>query len=238
MGLFDKKYCSICDAKIGLLGNRKLSDGNMCKTCAAKLSPFFSERRQSTIEEIQEQLAYREANEERVKNFHPTRTLGTNHKVILDENNDQFIVTSYNNWQDHNPDVIDFSQVTGCDSEIRENRNEIMREDKDGRSVSYTPPRYETDYDFYVTIHVNSPWFQEIEFKTNVFSVDKRTSSLYRDNERIINEIRDALTEVRTSTRQAYEEAITPKAASTCRHCGATTTPDAQGRCEYCGGAV
>ena len=42
MGLFDKKYCSICDEKIGLLGNRKLSDGNLCKDCAAKLSPWFS----------------------------------------------------------------------------------------------------------------------------------------------------------------------------------------------------
>ena len=44
MGLFDKKYCDICGEKIGLLGNRKLEDGNLCKNCAAKLSPFFSER--------------------------------------------------------------------------------------------------------------------------------------------------------------------------------------------------
>lgn len=28
MGLFDKKYCDICGEKIGLLGNRKLDDGN------------------------------------------------------------------------------------------------------------------------------------------------------------------------------------------------------------------
>ncbi len=31
MGLFDKKYCSICGEKIGFLGNRKLEDGNLCK---------------------------------------------------------------------------------------------------------------------------------------------------------------------------------------------------------------
>ena len=30
MGLFEKKYCDICGEKIGLLGNRKLEDGNMC----------------------------------------------------------------------------------------------------------------------------------------------------------------------------------------------------------------
>ena len=49
--LFDKKECSICGGEIGLLGNRKLEDGNLCKTCAAKLSPWFSNRRQSTVEE-------------------------------------------------------------------------------------------------------------------------------------------------------------------------------------------
>lgn len=34
MGLFDKKYCDICGEKIGLLGNCKLDDGNLCKECA------------------------------------------------------------------------------------------------------------------------------------------------------------------------------------------------------------
>ena len=34
MGLFDKKICDICGEKIGLLGNRKLDDGNLCKDCA------------------------------------------------------------------------------------------------------------------------------------------------------------------------------------------------------------
>ena len=79
MGLFDafkKKECSICGGEIGLLGNRKLEDGNMCKNCAAKLSPWFSERRSSTVEEIKAQLDYREANKEKVAAFRTTRTLG------------------------------------------------------------------------------------------------------------------------------------------------------------------
>ena len=50
MGLFDKKYCDICGEKIGLLGNRKLENGNLCKNCAQKLSPWFSDRRNSTVE--------------------------------------------------------------------------------------------------------------------------------------------------------------------------------------------
>lgn len=86
MGLFDKKYCDICGEKIGLLGNRKLEDGNLCKDCAKKLSPFFNDRRNSTVEEIRQQLAYREKTgnnsplssriklSERARKFMPTRS--------------------------------------------------------------------------------------------------------------------------------------------------------------------
>ena len=56
MGLFDKKNCDICGEKIGMLGNRKLEDGNMCKDCAKKLSPFCDDRRRCTLEQIKAQL--------------------------------------------------------------------------------------------------------------------------------------------------------------------------------------
>ena len=51
-GLFDKKTCDICGGKIGIFGNRKVEDGNVCKDCAGKLSPWFSDRRRSTLEDI------------------------------------------------------------------------------------------------------------------------------------------------------------------------------------------
>ena len=35
-----------------MLGKRKLEDGYLCKDCISKLSPFFSERRHSTVDEI------------------------------------------------------------------------------------------------------------------------------------------------------------------------------------------
>ena len=82
--LFEKKICSVCGGEIGLLGNRKLEDGNLCKNCAKKLSPWFSDRRHSTVDEIKEQLAYREANLEQVKAFHTNRTLGADTKILLD----------------------------------------------------------------------------------------------------------------------------------------------------------
>ena len=73
MGFFDKKYCDVCGEKIGLLGNRKLEDGNLCKECASKLSPFFSDRKSSTVEEIKQQLAYREENRQQLAGFRPQR---------------------------------------------------------------------------------------------------------------------------------------------------------------------
>ena len=61
--IFDKKECSVCGGEIGLLGNRKLEDGNLCKECAKKLSPWFDDRRHSTVEQIESQLKYREENQ-------------------------------------------------------------------------------------------------------------------------------------------------------------------------------
>ena len=122
MGLFDafkKKNCDICGGEIGLLGNRKLEDGNMCKNCAKKLSPWFDERRHSTIEQINDQLAYREANKEKVAAFHTTRVFGEVDKLYLDEDAGVFLVTdrAIKDWAEANPDVVPFGDVTGVDAE-------------------------------------------------------------------------------------------------------------------------
>lgn len=176
--LFDKKECAICGGEIGLLGNRKLEDGNCCKKCAAKLSPWFSDRRQSTVEEIKEQLAYREANQEKVVAFHVTRTLGDGTKVLLDEDAGKFMVTSARSWQEANPDVLSFSDVTGCQLDIEESKTEIEYKDQEGKRQSFNPRRYAYSYDFYIVIHVNNPYFNEIRFKLNSSSVDNDEETL------------------------------------------------------------
>lgn len=171
MGLFDKKYCDICGEKIGLLGNRKLEDGNLCKDCAKKLSPWFSERRSSTVAEIREQLDWREANRERTAQFRTTRTFGERTKLLLDEQHRWFAVTRESNPATDNADVLDISAITGCRTDIDESRTELKIEtkDQDGKIVrkSYNPPRYEYDYDFYIIISVNVPYFSEMKFKLN-----------------------------------------------------------------------
>jgi hypothetical protein len=238
MGLFDKKFCDICGGKIGLLGNRKLEDGNLCKDCAAKLSPFMTDRRRTTKADIKEHLAYREANKADVAAFNLTRTLGTSTKVLLDEDARKFIVTSSGRWKNENPDVLSFSQVTGCNIEVGESKRELYTKDAEGKSVSFNPPKYEFDYGFEMTINVNSKWFGDIRFRVNRSSITGRYSEEYKECERLANEIKTTLTTIRQETRDNIAAASAPKAAKTCKNCGATTTPDASGRCEFCGGVL
>ncbi|MBQ9200568.1 MAG: DUF4428 domain-containing protein [Lachnospiraceae bacterium] len=171
MGLFDKKFCDVCGEKISLLGNRKVDDGNLCKDCAKKLSPWFSERRHSTIESIKEQLSYREANREVASRFQPTRTIGENYKLFIDDVNRKFTVSRSSNFAEDNPDILDFSQASGIDLKIDENRRELKRT-VDGKQVSYNPPKYEYSYTFKATIFVNgNPYFDDMEFSISNGSV-------------------------------------------------------------------
>ena len=259
MGLFDafkKKNCDICGGEIGLLGNRKLEDGNMCKACAKKLSPWFDERRHSTVAQIEEQLRYREENRAKLASFNVTRVLGENCCVYLDEDAGNFLVSYQGEraWDDENPDIIPFADVTGCRIDIDEDKTELKREDSEGNEVSYNPPRFTYDYDFNVVITVRHPYFDDISFRLNSSDVsidnvvggrfgamrgfDPSNNAEYRHYKEMGDEIKEALLTVRSEARAEAKAAAAPKAAVTCPYCGATTTPDANGCCEYCGGAV
>lgn len=178
MGLFDKKYCDICGEKIGLLGNRKLEDGNLCKNCAKKLSPWFSERRHSTVDSIKQQLAYREENKAKVAQLHITRSFGEGRRVLLDDTNRWFTVTRERDLAAENPDILSFDDLTGCRLDIDESHREVMRRNEKGESVSYNPPRYEYSYDFDIILTVNNPYFDEMKFRLNNGSVNVVTEAM------------------------------------------------------------
>lgn len=246
--LFEKKVCAFCGKEIGLLGNRKLEDGNMCKECAQKLSPWFLERRTSTVAEIAAQLKYREDNQEKVKKFHPTRTFGEDMKIIFDEDAKQFIVSDERDFVKANADVLSYDEVTGCVLDVEEDQYEIMKEDKDGNDVSYQPKRYMKQFDFYITIQVNHPYFDEMRFKLNNETVE------YEEKENVLNglmnglmgnqhrevqhyrTLQEEIKAIITQTREDVRAAKQPKQSIICSYCGATTIPDENGCCEYCGG--
>ena len=243
----EKKVCDFCGEEIKLLGNRKLEDGNMCKNCAAKLSPWFSERRHSTVADIRDQLEYREANKEKVAAFNVTRTLGTSStKVLIDEDAGTFMVTSASNYRNANPDVINLSDVTAANLIISDSKTELMKEGKDGQKVSYVPKRYKYHYGFNIRINVNNPYFDEINFGIGSAEWEEMANvrftplnnADYVERKECGDEIVAELTQARKDARAELKKEQAPKAAVTCPWCGATTMPDANGCCEYCGGAV
>ena len=196
MGLFDKKFCDICGEKIGLLGNRKLEDGNMCKDCAKKLSPFFSDRRSSTLEEIKQQLAYREQNKVALKSFRPNLTFGDSKKIYVDTINGNFVVSNYspNNWDDENPDVMALSSIMSCNLKIDEDKDEIFTQGKDGQRVSYNPPRYKFYYNFILEFVVNNPYFDDFRVQLNNFRIEGMGTMEYNKYQQMAMEVINTLT--------------------------------------------
>lgn len=191
--VFDKKECSICGGEIGLLGNRKLDDGNLCKDCAKKLSPWFEERRHSTVEQIRQQLAYREQNKAAVQAFHVTREFaGDDYHVYIDDSQGKFAIARNMNVET-NPDIVDLSQVTTCRLDIRQDRDEEKYRDEEGKMQSFVPPRYTYSYDYYIKIGINSPWFDDMDFKLNSFSVRETDRSRIVQIENMGNQIVAAL---------------------------------------------
>jgi len=240
MGIFDKKFCGVCGDKIGLLGNRKLEDGNLCGNCAKKLSPFFTERRKTMLDDIKQQLAYREANKQEVARFSMSRQFGQNTKVLIDDRAGKFIVTSSSRWQSENPDVIDIAQITNLRIDIRESREEMKTQDSDGNSVSYRPPRYEYYYNFYVVINVNSPYFSEIEAKLNKDKTGYRGSPEYRDFERQVYDLQEAL-KARPGVAPVSPAQNAPAGSKTpkfCPNCGAAVPPTGGKFCTSCGSSL
>ena len=182
--LFEKKVCDICGGEIGLLGNRKLEDGNLCKECAKKLSPWFDERRHSTVEQIGEQLKYREANKQRVASFRVSKSFGDDYtKLFLDESSGTFMVTSADSpteWAKANPDVIDLSDIVSCELQIDQDKTEIMDEDKDGKEKSFNPPKYLYSYDFYIQLYLRCKYFDDIRFQLNRSTVEMESREISR----------------------------------------------------------
>ena len=236
MGLFDKKYCDICGEKLSLLGNKKLVDGSICKNCEALLSPHFTDRKKASLSDIKDQLAYREENKKNVAKFNVTRIIGRSTKVIFDEDSRKFMVTSAEDWELKNPDVIDFSEVTECDTKIRENKTELKFKDNDGKEVSFSPKQYNIDYDFFVTIQLNSPWFNFMYFSINDRSVDTLYSSEYRDMEQGLKDIKRILTQPRIKVLVAAGSSSETKEGQKCSYCGAISENNSSKFCEFCGG--
>lgn len=241
MAFLKKKYCDICGEKIGLLGNKKLEDGNMCKDCSKLLSPHFSDRKKTSLSDIKDHLEYRENNKKDVEAFKTSKIIGGYTRVLIDEEAQKFIVTSSDNWKSENPDVVNISQVTSCNTNIYEYKTELKFKDKDYNDVSFSPKRYDIEYDFYMTVYVDSPWFDSMGFALNDKRIYMYGSGEYRIVEQQSKEIEEILTRKNVEVKGNFSNANSTsnnkvKATQKCPYCGSTTIATEKGCCEFCGG--
>ena len=174
MGLFDafkKKDCEICGKEVGIFGYKKLEDGEICKDCVKLLSPWFDDRRHSTVEQIKRQLTAREENRRKLQTWSHNRCFGEWQKIYIRMENgipESFVVSSDPDYKDANADIISFAEVSSCDVDIHESHSELKQTNDKGERVSYNPPRFEYDYDFYIKLGiVGIEYIDDIRFRIN-----------------------------------------------------------------------
>ena len=175
MGLFDrfkKQDCEICGKEVGMFGYKKLKDGEICKDCVKLLSPWFEDRKESTVAQIKEQLAYREQNAKEHENFTISRKIGDEEYIMYIEEVSgvptRFFVTSRSDYKAENPDIISFKDVISCVTDIQVRDEEIKEKNAEGQMVSCNPRRYKHHHDFFIKMEIrNNPYFDNIKFRIN-----------------------------------------------------------------------
>ena len=182
MGLFDvfkKKDCEICGKEVGLLGYKKLEDGEICKECVKLLSPWFDDRRHSTVEQIKAQLQAREYNKLAMENWQPSIALGDYYTMYVKTKGDvpiSFVVSNSDKYRENNADILSFLWITACTPDIRESRTELKQTNSQGEKVSYDPPRYEYRYDFYIKLDIKGcDYIDDMRFRINSSTVKLET---------------------------------------------------------------
>lgn len=194
MGLFSKKECDVCKKKMALMEGYKCADGTICNDCKKKMSPLFTDYKNTTITQIKGQLTYREENAQRVKAFVAAETFGEYPKVMADRKHNWFVVTKATKLSDENPDVFDLSDIQNVLVEIEENKRELHFTNKKGKTCSYKPARYEFTYQFKVNIQMNHPFIKMISLK------------ITKEDVKIISEMQDK--EVMVQSNEKYQESL------------------------------
>ncbi len=194
MGLFSKKNCSICGEKIGLLGGTKIKDGDLCKECKKKLSPFFDNAKESTIEDIKKQIEAREENFKKLDDLQINKIYGEFGVILIDETNKKFValkdtsdslfgsqkvINSIEDVKDKNPDIIDFKDVEDVEVKVIETSRE-EKQTVDGQQVSYDPKHYTYMIGFDVIIKLKHPYIKMMRI-----SIKNGTVQIYNEGRRL-----------------------------------------------------
>jgi hypothetical protein len=97
-----------------------LSDGQICRDCAAKLSPFIASTLDLSLDDAGSQILIREENKMRLSSFRPTRTIFATDdespdewRIMVDEIGRRFVAFRgrQSDLIDVNPDIFSLDQV-------------------------------------------------------------------------------------------------------------------------------
>ena len=194
MGLFSKKFCCICGEKVGLFGGIKLKDGDLCKECRKKLSPFFDNGKEFSIEDIKNQIKAREDNYNQLDNLEINKIYGEFGVILIDEKNKKFValsdtsdglfkspkaVSSIADVKEKNPDIIDFKDIEDVDVKIIETSRE-EKQTVDGQQVSYDPKHYTYMIGFDIVIKLNHPYIKVMRI-----SLKNGTVQIYNEGRKL-----------------------------------------------------
>ena len=218
MGLFSKKNCCVCDAKIGLLGGLKLKDGDLCKDCKKKLSPFFDNAKESTVEDIKEQIVAREENYKKLDELEINKIYGEYGVILIDEKNKKFVVVKdtssslfgeqkvvkgIEDVKDKNPDIIEFKDVEDVEVKIvQTNREE--KQTINGEQVSYDPKHYTYMINFDIIIKLKHPYIKLMRFSLKEGTIQIYNEGLRRQDDYITGFVKDKLGLSRVENKEAH----------------------------------
>ena len=147
----------------------------------------------STVEDIKRQLEYREKNKKAVMDFCITRQINTrNYNVFIDDNKGNFTVARKLDVNE-NPDIVPLSAIVQCRVDVDQQQQEETYT-KDGETVSYQPPVYKYEFDYTMRIKVKTPWFDDMDFRLNTFSISSDNRGELMEVEQTGHQIIAALT--------------------------------------------
>ena len=166
----------------------------MCKECKKKLSSFFDNGKESTIDDIKKQLEAREENFKQLDNLKINKIYGEFGVILIDETNKKFVavkdtsdslfgsakvVKSIDDIKDKNPDIIDFNDIEDVEVKVIETTRE-EKQTVDGQQVSYNPKHYTYMIGFDIIIKVNHPYIKVMRI-----SLKNGTVQIYNEGRRL-----------------------------------------------------
>lgn len=223
MGLFSKKNCCICGEKVGILGGLKLKDGDLCKECKKKLSPFFDDGKESTIDDIKKQIESREENYKQLDNLEINKIYGEFGVILIDETNKKFVavkdtsdslfgsqktITSIEDIKDKNPDIIDFKDIEDVDVKVIQTTRE-ERQTINGEQVSYDPKHYTYMIGFDIIIKVNHPYIKVMRLSIKEGTVQIYNEGLRKQDDYIAGFVKDKLGLQRVENKSVHYDNLT-----------------------------